>query len=405
MEITILPDTSPATRPDPPRRSTPRKDDMTSTPRAPHPATDGDTLGATSTGDTTGTSSTGATPVTSGARPTTPPVRPAVPTRSALDDAFDDDDHDGLFSGPHGRLVAGLVVVLSLVLVGVLVALLLRATGAGDEDEPGAATAAAGEELTWAPPPLEDPETVDIDMDNRNLKLDQDSDYLLRMPDEPLTAPLSIWGGRNVVLIGGEIDIPLGEGGKVDRALALKATTGTFHVEGLKITGDGLGEGINLDQPEGATVQLQNIWIDPVQGARGDNHADVIQSWAGPSVLRIDRLSAQTTYQGFFLLPNQFGEQPQPELFDLRRIDLRGDDGAAYLLWRDEAEWPLETSDVWVDRPDTEDPDQLLWPKGEAGAAAWDGVQIGTPPGGPFVAEDTVGIGYVSPGYAEATEG
>ena len=76
--------------------------------------------------------------------------------------------------------------------------------------------------LTWAPPNLENPQTIDIAQIIReratwkspaHLKLDLDKDYIIKMPDEPLTVSggLGISGGRNVVLIGGEIRF---DGGK-----------------------------------------------------------------------------------------------------------------------------------------------------------------------------------------------
>ena len=173
-----------------------------------------------------------------------------------------------------------------------------------------------------------------------------------------------------------------------------------MHIEGLAITGPGLGEGFNLDQREGAVVQLQNIRVETVQGTEEGHHADVIQAWAGPAELRVDGLTGSTNYQGFFLLPNQFGDQPDPELFDLRRIDLTGEDGTGYLLWRDEDGWPVETSDVWVSPPSGEDDrETFLWPREDASDGSWGDVQVGTPPGGSFVPEGAAGVGYESPGY------
>ncbi len=113
----------------------------------------------------------------------------------------------------------------------------------------------------------------------------------------------------------------------------------------------------------------------------------------------MDGLSGSTNYQGFFLLPQQFGDQPEPELFDFRRIDITGDeDGSGYLLWRDNGDWPVETSDVWVaPQADQEDREDFLWPRGDV--ESWGDVQVGTPPDGPFVPEGLAGVGYTSPGY------
>ena len=71
------------------------------------------------------------------------------------------------------------------------------------------------------------------------------------------------------------------------------------------------------------------------------------------------------------------------------------------MLWRDDNSWPLVTSDVWVaptDR-DPEDRAEFLWDR--EGEDSWEDVEVGTPPGGSFVPEDTVGVGYTSPGYRD----
>lgn len=321
--------------------------------------------------------------------------------------------------GPRRAL---LVVVALLVLALVAAGSYALGLRAGSEQDPAASApddaadapeaappAADGETgsselLTWAPPELDDPETVEITEEDADLRLDQDKDYEVVMPDEPLRRGVSIYGGHNVVLVGGEINLPERgedeEGGL--RGLYLRDQTGTVHVEGLKLDGEGLGEGINLDQREGAVVQLQNIWVGEVFGEVDGHHGDLIQAWAGPSELRVDGLTGSTSYQGFFLLPQQFGDQPEPELFDLRRVDISGAaDKSAYMLWRDDNSWPLVTSDVWVaptDR-DPEDRDEFLWDS--EGEDSWADVEVGTPPGGSFVDEDLVGVGYTSPGYRD----
>jgi len=153
--------------------------------------------------------------------------------------------------------------------------------------------------LSWAPPKLVDPETIQL-QDHRDwgLKLKKDRDYLIKLPkDTPFIGELNVYGGHNIVIIGGEIHIPdeaedprykEGKGMKSRRALYLQGSTGTVHVEGLHITGRGLHEGLNIAEREpGCIVQLQNIRVELLHGSYAKNHADVIQSWAGPAELRI----------------------------------------------------------------------------------------------------------------------
>lgn len=261
--------------------------------------------------------------------------------------------------------------------------------------------------LTWAPPRLTNPSLITVTAATPKIELSPERDYIVRLPSSPLTLKggLRIEGGRNVVLLGGEIAVPSKSDAPESRdrtGLLLKNQTGTIHVEGLRITGEDLAEGINLDQSEGATVVLQNIYIDTVRGSRDGHHADVLQTWAGPAALRVDGLVGSTEYQGMFLLPQQFVDTP-PESFDLRRIVITGEpdganDGAAYLLWTDDTAPWLQTRDILLvdERTDLEG---MLRPP-----SVWEsGVTLATTAAGAVLPAGTPGTSYSSPGYQEAT--
>jgi hypothetical protein len=291
----------------------------------------------------------------------------------------------------------------------------------------GLVLAASAEPLSWAPPALENPVTLDLGKETswRNFKLDKTKDYIVLMPtNRPWVGELNLYGGHNVVLIGGEVRIPdeaedpsfgeRNEEGKLRksrRAVYIQGQTGTLHIEGLLISGAGLHEGFNIAEREpGCVVQLQNIRCETVHGSFSKNHADVIQSWAGPAELRIDGLTAFTDYQGFFLLPNQHFALDKggflPTKWDFRRINLVGTELSAYLLWcPDNPGFPIEVANVWV-KPASKkkgDRDAFLWPKPKAkGDTMWEKVKEGLPPDGDFVPEGAAGLGYVSPGYADA---
>ncbi|GAA2721763.1 hypothetical protein [Cellulomonas aerilata] len=312
---------------------------------------------------------------------------------------------DGWPTAPRRGRRLVVTVVAAVVALAVLATALLLGVRAW---RGGAEQAGVPGRLTWAPPTLEDPVTVDVTEDNRDLQLEPDQDYIVRMPDEPLDVRggLVIVGGRDVVLRGGEIRITEpGEDTTEVRGLLLKDQTGTAHVEGLYITGPELAEGIDLDQRVGGTVQLQNIRIDTVHGAEESHHADVIQSWAGPAVLRVDRLTGRTNYQGLFLLPRQFLEE-DPDTVDLRHVNIVGEGGARYMLWRDGGAWDVDVRDVWVAPPtdgdfaDERDPEALTWATDDA-EGSWAEVRVGVPPGGDFVPDGRAGLGYESPGYLD----
>jgi hypothetical protein len=240
------------------------------------------------------------------------------------------------------------------------------------------------------------------------LRLRPNQDYRVRMPDTPLTGSggLVVEGGHNVVLIGGEIDIPMQAGSPPSsdsrRGLYLIGQTGTVHVEGLLIHGPDLSEGIDLDQRLGAVVQIENVRVEDVHARDeanfSDNHPDVLQTWAGPAELRVDRLSASTDYQGFFIAPNQFGNQPPPRQVALSHVDLRGTANQqrcyCFLLWKS-GSFPITNENVWLIPHPGDEFSHTLWPS----AAKWSAVREGPPPGGEFVPAGVAGVSYASPGY------
>lgn len=301
----------------------------------------------------------------------------------------------------RSRATAGLSV---LTLAGtLLVAAVSSAPAATASTSTSTSTAAlatsVGSKLTWRPPALSSPTTVTVSSSNRTIKLSAGRDYVVKMPRTPLNVRggLIIAGGRNVVLIGGEIRITNSSTSSNDkRGLYLKNQTGTVHIEGLKITGSTLAEGINLDQRAGGTVQLQNIRVDTVY-SRGVHHSDVLQTWGGPAVLRVDRLTGSTTYQGFFLDPTKYGS-PQPKLFDFRNVNIVGKSGSKYLLWRDGKAWPMKVGNVWA-KPSLTGIARGQFLRPDNTSRGWGYVKVGLPSIGDFVPATRAGVSYVSPGY------
>lgn len=249
-------------------------------------------------------------------------------------------------------------------------------------------------------------------MTNENLgelaTLDPRLDYRLILPDAPIVDTVNIVGGRNVVLIGGEIEIrDQGIDAGVDEryGVFLKNQTGTIHIEGVRIHGADLVAGVVLDQGAGATVQLQYIRIEDVHARDNlefsDAHPDVIQTWRGPRTLRIDRLTGTTAAVGLQFQPHEY-ERQRIVVWEIRRTNLRGSrspDRSRHLLWKNGAEpwWPQRQDDVWV-RPG---PGRESWGVAYPSEELWEPFNLGEPPGGDFVPRGSAGIGYVSPGYRE----
>lgn len=322
------------------------------------------------------------------------------------------DDGRRRFTRRSRLLTAGCVVIVA---AGVGVGVWLTRGKPASKPAPGAAPGAAPAltnspaALQWAPPTLSHPQTVKLSAKNRELELDPNRDYRLVMPDTPLSVPggLSIAGGHNVVLIGGTLDAPSAKQApnpQDRRGVYLKGQTGVVHIEGLRLGGD-LTEGFDLDERLGATVQIENVDVGTVHGSRDANHADVIQTWAGPRKLLVDGLRASSDYQGFFLLPNQhWAEGPPPQTFDIRRSVITLSSNSGYGVWvPDSAPWFHGAGLTIV--TEKSDRGKVLWPASQltsvrlaAPQAANDsssGAAVEIPGGTP-------GVGYQTPGYREA---
>jgi hypothetical protein len=157
--------------------------------------------------------------------------------------------------------------------------------------------------LTWPPPTLVSPVTINLPTTGPiYLNLDPSKDYVLKSTGHITGGGLSVNGGHNVVMIGGWITptVTSSSNNEQGRGLTFYNQTGTVHVEGVYL--ESPGDAISIEAPQ-AIVQIENVRTDNVHAYCDNfslNHPDVIQIWSGPAQLRIDRLTAQSDYQGFF---------------------------------------------------------------------------------------------------------
>jgi hypothetical protein len=297
-----------------------------------------------------------------------------------------------------------------LLAAGGLAALLLAACAEGGSPE-----------LTWAPPALEDPETIVLGSGPTSTNLDPTRDYIIELPDEVKMGATALIGGRNVVLIGGHVRVPADASGDINqRAIYVKDATGTVHIEGVLIDAEGDIEfdGIAINAPH-AVVQVQNVRIEGVNGSFEGFHGDVIQPWGGVRQLRIDRLTATSDYQGLQI------EQGGPiGGADIRRVNLAHDAGnegeTTFLVWLTlgtscDEPYPVELADVYVEARENGHASEVVWPPArerltcaavpDGAEVTWPdlpvegGVRDGHPPRGDFVEAGVAGTQYSSPGY------
>ena len=262
-----------------------------------------------------------------------------------------------------------------------------------------AATAAPGRPSAWDPPALDNPTIVTIDDSQRNLKLDQTKDYILECRPGPvrLSWPLVVWGGHDVVVQDCNLNVTV-----PNWAAQFKDQTGTLWIHDVHFGGRRLSGGIQFQEP-GATVVMRDVLFDRVHGSYTTQHAECIQSWAGPARLLIDGLQCPTSYQGLFLLPNQFGGARAPRIFDLRHVaidDRRG--GVA--LWIGNVKGGIRKLRLNLDAvyvsPNPTKTWRGWWLAPAPPSGIWREVIAGAPPRGPYVRPVRTGATGVDEGLS-----
>jgi hypothetical protein len=234
------------------------------------------------------------------------------------------------------------------------------------------------------------------------LRLDGAADYVVRLPKQIVTGTVRIDGGRNVMVVGGHISMSRSTR---KGALIVNDWTQTLHIEGLRIDPGGSrglqNDGIQVNSRHaGSVAQLQNVRVERVTGSVGGHHGDILQTWGGPTKLKVDRFTGFTDYQGFYLAPGHFDWHPPLQPWVFSRIDLHMVERTGYALFvlsgqGDDPPRPAPCVDVWAD----------TGPAGkwshQAKQSSWMacGLRHGLPPGGDFVPPGAVGVGYASPGY------
>jgi hypothetical protein len=281
--------------------------------------------------------------------------------------------------------------------------------------------------LEWAPPVLNNPTTINIASTGyTETKLDTTKDYVIKLPAQRKVGATVIDGGHNVVIKGGYLTVPRNDGeGKETRGLYVKHSTGTVHVEGVKIDGSGGGyiDGLVFGYMPNAVVQLENMRVVGLHG-NAHFHADIIQVWEGVKRIRIDKFTGSSNYQGIFT-QNAIGAgiYKRTNLFYQKSNVVTESGTNRFLLWLTRSNnscvhSPYTLEDFYIaEKPGTSF-GESAWPSASNsfGCAAvvqnnvmrWPNlsqvtgsVKRGRAPNGDFVPADVAGVGYVSPGYQQ----
>ncbi len=281
---------------------------------------------------------------------------------------------------------------------------------------------AASPALTWAPPsgytnyPVKN---VGVSTSTQTIS-GGGGDMLVKLPNSP-TGPINLTNCRNVVIIGGQINIPAGTGPASPdiRGIYVNGCTGTVHIEGVYINGDiatAEGDGIAIQAPN-AIVQIQNVRINKLYGAydtASHNHSDIIQPWGGVKELRIDHLTGSSSYQGF---------QINDDTGHIGKVIIKnvniGDSGVTppdgkggYYLWvKCGTATTYSFSNFYVQPRSGRSLGSSLWDGGcglsassssatYTNSAVTGSISSGKPASGDFVPAGSVGIGYAAAGVA-----
>jgi hypothetical protein len=168
----------------------------------------------------------------------------------------------------------------------------------GDE-APSASAQGVG---PWPAPVLVNPVTIRLRVGDDHLSLNNERDYVLRMPGRrKKTGVLYISGGRNIRLIGGYMSAKSSDVNVVIRDSAGTKAGRIVHIEGLLINSSSgtKADGIRIAAPR-TIVQLKNVRIVNLRGTTKTVHADLIQPFGGVKELRIDGFTGASHYSNFY---------------------------------------------------------------------------------------------------------
>ena len=250
-------------------------------------------------------------------------------------------------------------------------------------------------------------------------------------------APLRLNGARSVTVIGCD----LGRG-----SASFRNITGFVFLEGIRVdmsAKDPQLDAFNAYGPPGGKpdIYLQNIHVTGVHGDYAHTHADIFQPQGPIGTLRVDHLTGNTNYQGFFLPPRDNIDAAYISNTDLSYNSNTTDDRASkfshllYLRFTDLQNRGDQTVNVFLDNVyatprQGQTLDQSVYPgprsavrrvssapmmtannaraRGLGKTLSWPdflgirgSIQQGPPPNGSFVQLGPRGPGsrYVSPGY------
>lgn len=321
-------------------------------------------------------------------------------------------------------------------------------------DDPHASPSIGGK-LRWKPPALSNPTTIHLKDGFTKVRLDAGKDYTLKMPSYPKKGGTHISGGRNVVIIGGHVQIPSiirADDGKMIscdhqkncnnpgdcnknahpptswdyhqycRAFFIYRNSGTVHIEGVLIDGTKTKQDAFATKSPGSKLQIQNVRIEGLYGDEPTWHADVIEPWGGIGELRMDYVTAYTKHQGLQIAPDsKNGAIPEVGKVIVSNMNIEGEGQYKIMPAYSGCRFPdyMEFSNLYMTPIKGKTLGYTVNPSigsrvsckakgygtGSAMEVDWPSanmqgrIKSGPPPKGDFVPKGVAGTNYHSPGY------
>jgi hypothetical protein len=278
-----------------------------------------------------------------------------------------------------------------------------------------AAKSAISPALSFAPPILTNPITLQATNPATDFNLAAGQDYIIQLPTGAALTPgvsgaIFINGGRNVVIIGGEVDISgVASPNETNaRFLFVQNNTGTVYIEGVWVHGTSFTEGLDIFSA-GTTYIQQNCRFDGLGPINGTIHPDLMYFSACAGVF-VDCFTGDSQYQGISVV----GDTGVVGAQTFRRCNVTQTAGNGPMVWQSTRANPTTLDRVYVNpgitralassvSPNSADPTFPAATSAADGSVTWPvptnitgAVIPGISPYGDFVPLGVAGRGYVS---------
>ncbi|MFK7928894.1 MAG: hypothetical protein AB8H79_11950 [Myxococcota bacterium] len=207
-----------------------------------------------------------------------------------------------------------------------------------------------------------------------------ETDLQLRFTKQ-VEGPISIEGYRHVVAVAGDIRM---NGTEPANALHIQNTCGIIHIEGMKIDGDSILDGVRIDAPD-ARARLFNSHVD-VRSSAENGAVDAVQVTAAAAT-HLHGVSALARSEGIDLSP---GDGATLGALTLASIAIEGPGTGPLLRVRNATS--IDVSEVYVwDTVASCEESLDLEPNDDP---AWDLISCDEPPNSAGAQSKDVGLGY-----------